>query len=229
MNAPINADISAVGLTNRPLVISDCDEVLLRMVSHFAEWLGEDQGVHFQLEGNSFAEAMRWQDSGDLVPERDIWRLLGKFFDTEMDRQDPVEGAIPALNRLAEHADVVILTNLTDDRQESRTRQLATAGLNARVFTNQGPKGPAIQAILEEYRPSKAVFIDDLAQHHRSAADVVPHVTRLHLCAEPRLAPHIDCAHAAGHAHARIDNWNDALPWLLDWLDSDIQQEELTA
>ncbi|WP_170003410.1 HAD family hydrolase [Pseudopontixanthobacter vadosimaris] len=229
MNAPAPAETAAAGSLNRPLIISDCDEVLLRMVSHFADWLGEEQGVNFHLEGNSFAQAMRWQESGEPVAERDIWHLLGKFFDTEMDRQDPVDGAIPALNRLAEHADVVILTNLTDERQESRTRQLATAGLNARVFTNQGPKGPAIQAILEEYRPSKAVFIDDLAQHHRSAADIVPHVTRLHLCAEPRLAPHIDCAHAAGHAHARIDNWNDALPWLLDWLDGDMQQEEPSA
>ncbi len=229
MNAPAPAETAAAGSLNRPLIISDCDEVLLRMVSHFADWLGEEQGVNFHLEGNSFAQAMRWQESGEPVAERDIWHLLGKFFDTEMDRQDPVDGAIPALNRLAEHADVVILTNLTDERQESRTRQLATAGLNARVFTNQGPKGPAIQAILEEYRPSKAVFIDDLAQHHRSAADIVPHVTRLHLCAEPRLAPHIDCAHAAGHAHARIDDWNDALPWLLDWLDGDMQQEEPSA
>ena len=46
----------------------------------------------------------------------------------------------------------------------------------------------------------------------------VPDVRQLHLCGEPMLAPLIDCAHEAGHAHARIDDWAKALPWLLDQL-----------
>ncbi|MFT2520559.1 hypothetical protein ACMWQB_30585, partial [Escherichia coli] len=75
-------------------------------------------------------------------------------------------------------------------------------------------KGPAIRAILDEYRPSRAVFIDDLAQHHGSASEVTPDIARLHLCGEPLLAPHITCAFTQGHAHARIDDWANALPWL---------------
>ena len=47
-------------------------------------------------------------------------------------------------------------------------------------------------------------------------AEIAPQVTRLHLCGEPLLAPHIACAHKAGHAHARIDDWASALPWLLE-------------
>jgi hypothetical protein len=30
------------------------------------------------------------------------------------------------------------------------------------------------------------------------------------------ISPHIACAHKAGHAHARIDDWTGALPWLMD-------------
>lgn len=203
---------------SRPLIVSDCDEVLLRMVAHFKAWLAEGQGVDFNLTGNNFAQAMRWRESGEAVGERDIWRLLGAFFDTEMHRQDPIEGAVAGLNRLAEHADVVILTNLNDERRQRRAEQLAEHGLHARVFTNQGPKGPALRAILDEFRPSRAIFIDDLAQHHRSAAEIAPELVRLHLCGEPMLAPHIDCAHRAGSAHARIDTWSEALPWLLEKL-----------
>ena len=66
--------------------------------------------------------------------------------------------------------------------------------------------------------PAATVFIDDLPQHHHSVSEVVPHVRRLHLCGEPMLAPLIDCAHQQGHAHARIDCWHEALPWLLDQL-----------
>ncbi len=200
---------------SRPLVISDCDEVLLYMIAHFKDWLEEGQGVNFNLVGNDFGESMRWQETGELVEPVETWRFLRGFFDTEMHRQNPIPGAVEAMGALSEHADVVILTNLTDRHREMRFEQLAGHGIHARVFTNQGPKGPALKAIVEEYAPSRAIFIDDLAQHLKSAGDTVPHVRRLHLCGEPMLADRIACAHKAGDAHARIDSWADALPWLI--------------
>jgi hypothetical protein len=203
----------------RPLIISDCDEVLLHMVAPFKDWLEASQGISFHLEGHNFAEALRWQDSGELLAPADIWRMLGRFFDTQMDSQMPIAGAVEGINTLAEKADVVILTNLVDERREKRADQLASVGINARVFTNQGPKGPALKAIIDEYAPAKALFIDDLAQHHASVAEITPHVTRLHLCGEPMIAHAIDCAHKAGHAHSRIDRWDEALPWLLERLE----------
>ena len=204
---------------SRPLVISDCDEVILHMVAHFKDWLEESQGVDFNLVGGNFGQALRWQESGELVEPNEIWRLLGGFFDTEMDRQLPIAGSVDALNELSEHADVVILTNLVDFRRDKRAEQLAAHGLNARVYTNQGPKGPALQKIIEEYSPSRALFIDDLAQHHLSVMETTPDVVRLHFCGEPMIAGAIDCAHKAGHADARIDVWSEALPWLKDRLE----------
>ena len=203
----------------RPLIVSDCDEVLLHMVSHFRDWLAEEEGVEFIMEGADFSSAMRYADSGDRLEQEVIWRLLNKFFDNEMDRQHPIDGAVEALNTLAERADVVILTNLLDHRRDKRALQLAKYGIKAEVYTNQGPKGPAIRAIIDEHNPSHTIFIDDLPQHHRSARETVPGITTLHLCGEPMLAPHIDCAHKAGHADARIDNWAEALPWILERLE----------
>ncbi len=204
---------------SRPLIVSDCDEVLLYMVSHFKAWLEEGQGVDFNLVGNDFSESMRWAQSGELVAPTEIWGFLRAFFDTEMHRQDAIPGAVEGMNALADRADVVVLTNLTDRHREMRAEQLANHGINARVFTNQGPKGPALKAIVDEYAPSTTIFIDDLAQHHKSAAHSVPGVQRLHLCGEPMLADRIPCAHRAGDAHARIDSWEHALPWLLDRLE----------
>jgi hypothetical protein len=199
----------------RPLVISDCDEVLLHMVAPFKTYVAEAHGVDFVMKDNDFGKAMRYAADGRQVEGPEIWRMLGLFFDTEMYRQHPIIGAVEGINTIAAHADVVILTNLNDERRDARARQLADHGINARVFTNQGPKGPALRAILDEYRPSRAVFIDDLPQHHASVGEITPDVRRLHLCGEPMLAPHISCAHAAGHAHARIDAWADALPWIM--------------
>lgn len=199
----------------RPLIISDCDEVILHMVAPFKVWLESSQGIDFNLEGNNFGESMRWRESGELVSPDEIWRKLGGFFDTEMGNQNPIEGAIEALNTLGEHADIVVLTNLVDFRRDARAEQLLAHGLNAKVYTNQGPKGPALQKIMEEFEPPRAIFIDDLAQHHASVAETVPHVGRLHFCGEPMIAGAITCAHKEGHADARIDQWSHALPWLM--------------
>ena len=206
---------------SRPLIITDCDEVLLYMVSPFRDWLDETQGVDFQMGTNDFSRALRWQENGEYLAPDEIWHMLGRFFDTEMHRQSPIPGAIEGINTLGEKADVVVLTNLVDKRQQMRTEQLADHGLAARVFTNQGPKGPALQRILDEYNPTKAIFIDDLAQHHRSARETIGSITTLHLCGEPMLAPHIDCAHTSGHADARIDSWDEALPWLMGELEKE--------
>jgi hypothetical protein len=86
------------------------------------------------------------------------------------------------------------------------------------VFTNQGPKGPALQRIVAELGPSRVVFVDDLAHHHASAAEVMPHISRLHFCGEPAVASGMPCAYEAGDADARIDTWAEALPWLLETL-----------
>lgn len=207
--------------TNRPLIISDCDEVLLHMLTHFRDYLGEAHDVDFLWDGGTFVDSMRQRHNGEPLGEVEMWRLLDLFFDTEMDRQTAIPGAIEAMGELGERADVVILTNLKDHRAEMRTKQLAGHGMNVRVFTNQGPKGPALKKILDEYQPSRAFFIDDIAHHHASVAADAGHVTRLHLVGEPAVAPHVSCAFTAGDAHARIDNWAEALPWLLERLDEE--------
>lgn len=214
---------------SRPLIVCDCDEVLLYMVAPFRDWLGETQGVRFEMKSNNFAEAMRWAESGGPVEPAEIWRLLRAFFDTEMHRQTAIDGAVEAMRELSARADVVVLTNLIDDHRDARQAQLDTHGIAARVYTNQGPKGPALERIIAEYQPSHTIFVDDLPQHHQSARETIGQITTLHLCGEPMLAPHISCAHVAGHADARIDTWAEALPWLNARLDELSQNQEKPA
>ena len=54
---------------SRPLVVTDCDEVLLHMVRHFRDWLGEAHGIEFALDGNPFAQAMRRAAAASRSPE----------------------------------------------------------------------------------------------------------------------------------------------------------------
>jgi hypothetical protein len=205
---------------SRPLVVTDCDEVLLHMVRHFRDWLDEAHAIEFPLDRNPYA-SMRRRGEAEPMPDEEKWRYLDLFFDTEMHRQTAIEGAVAAIGELQHEADVVVLTNLGDRYNGPRTAQLREHGVEVPVFTNQGPKGPALRRIVEQYAPSRAVFVDDLAHHLASAADELPHVSRLHLCGEPAVASLIPCALEAGHAHARIDTWAEALPWLLETLHGD--------
>ncbi|WP_271078904.1 HAD family hydrolase [Aurantiacibacter sp. MUD61] len=206
---------------SRPLVITDCDEVLLHMVRHFSDWLDTEHDIAFSLNGNPFVQSMTRRQSNEVIGEKEVWSLLGGFFDTQMGKQTVIPGAVEAITELQRDADVVVLTNLVDHRNEARRAQLLDVGITAPVYTNQGPKGAALQSIVEEHGASRAIFIDDLAQHHASAAKHTPHVHRLHFCGEPAIAPHIPCAHEAGHANARIDSWAEALPWIQKTLHGD--------
>lgn len=200
---------------NRPLLISDCDEVLLHMVVPFRDWLDEVHDIHFELEGDNFSYALRHKLDGTTVESPLVWKLLQEFFDTEMYRQYPIDGAVAAIAELKQVADVVILTNLMDDRAVPRAEQLKAVGIDAPVYTNQGGKGEALKRILDEYQPSVAVFVDDLAHQHESVGAIAPDIWRLHLVGEPKLARFIK---PSPFAHARIDNWAEALPWVLDKL-----------
>jgi hypothetical protein len=65
-------------------------------------------------------------------------------------------------------------------------------------------------------KPSVSVFVDDLAVHHESVAKHAPETWRLHMIAEPRLAAPTP---PAPDAHARIDGWDEALPWIFERFD----------
>jgi FMN phosphatase YigB (HAD superfamily) len=196
---------------SRPLLITDCDEVLLHMLVHFAEWLDEAHGYDFRLDSERLSEAIRDRATGAPVAAERIWPLLDSFFVGEMHRQNVVPGALEALRALGQGADIVILTNIGDEHQASRIEQLARFDIHHRVLCNRGGKGRPVAELLDELKPSAAVFVDDLAVHHESVAKHAPGVWRLHMIAEPAVAKHLPPAPAS---HARIDDWNEAVPWI---------------
>lgn len=197
---------------SRPLLITDCDEVLLHMVTHFRDWVGEAHDIDFALESGEFAGALTHRGSAAVVDEARVWPLLDAFFETEMSRQTLVPHAREALARIGAVADIVVLTNIGDEWHAGRVAQLEGHGISHRVRCNRGGKGPPVAEIVAEFGATAAAFVDDLPVHHASVAKHAPAVWRLHMVAEPILAPNVP---AARHAHARIDDWRDAADWIL--------------
>ena len=199
---------------NRPLLITDCDEVLLHMVRHMSAWLDEAHAIDFWPHAGMFAKAARRRECGTVIDDAEMWTLLDGFFAEEMARQTLVPHAGAALERIAEQADIVILTNLGEHCLPGRIEQLAAHGIRHRVICNgTNSKGAPVAELVAEYRPSAAVFVDDMPLHHASVARHAPDVFRLHMIAEPRIAGEVAPAPAA---HVRIDDWADAVGWIID-------------
>lgn len=209
---------------NRPLLITDCDEVLLHMVSHFRDWVGEAHEIDFALHTGEFSNALTHRADGSVVEEDRIWPLLGKFFETEMSRQTLAPGADAALARIGAHADIVVLTNIGPENHAGRVAQLETHGLRLPVRCNSGGKGPPALEIIAEYNPTVTVFVDDLPVHHASMAKHAPAVWRLHMVAEPELAPNVP---PAPNAHVRMDDWAQATDWILARFEEGLAAEHL--
>lgn len=197
---------------SRPLLITDCDEVLLHMVRHFGTWLGAERDIDFTMAHGEFDQRMTRRDGAPMTRE-EMWALLGDFFPGEMHRQTLVPHAADALAMLSEQADIVVLTNLGDECRLPRIEQLARFGIRHRVECNQGGKGRPVAALVAEYDASVAVFVDDLIFQHDSVARHAPSVHRLHMVAEPELAATMP---TAASAHARIDDWQAAARWIAD-------------
>lgn len=196
---------------NRPLIITDCDEVLMHMVVPFAAWVDAEHGVEFRMEDASFAGALKRKECGTPLEAIEVWPLLDAFFTHQMPRQTPISGALEAMAALARIADIVVLTNVGPEHQARRTDQLAALGLHAPVIGSRGGKGEPVAALIAERAPSLAIFIDDLPQHHASVAEHAPQVWRLHMVGEPAIAAKIKTADSA---HARIDDWPAAHDWI---------------
>ena len=200
----------------RPLLITDCDEVLLHMVVPFRQWLDEMHGIHFDFS-RRFERALRHKNSGDPIERARMWQLLDGFFTTEMHRQTPIAGAVESLDRLSRHADVVILTNIGEVLGPARAEQLCNCGMTFPVIGNRGGKGPAVARLMERYRPTTCIFVDDLAMNHASVKDVAPGVWRLHMIGDPEMAGHV--SGVAADAHQRIDQWPEAEEWIAARID----------
>ena len=187
----------------RPLIVSDCDGVLLHFIAPFVDYLREVHGLTLSMDSFALTGNVKRAD-GSAVEPKEFPPLLDGFFADWMHNQHPIIGAADSLGQLAKDCDMVVLTNIADHHAERRTFELARLGMPYRVIGNQGGKGPPMQKLLDEFQPSEAIFIDDLPPNHTSVKAHVPHVHRLHMVAETEVRHLIP---QSPDAHARHDDW----------------------
>lgn len=211
------ASVAAALGRDRPLLVTDADEVLFAFMAAFERHL-HDEGTYFnwasyRLNGNIIARA---DDRAIEIPA--VKALIAGFFDRHTRAIDPVEGAAEALAALVAERDlqVVVLSNVPVHCHGDRCWALARHGMDYPLIANEGAKGAAVAA-LARATDAPVFFIDDAPSHHDDVARHAGHVQRIHFVGNPRLAELIGPAEAS---HLRARSWAEIRRFIEDHLDA---------
>ncbi len=185
-----------------PLVVVDVDEVLALFMQGFDRFL---RGHGHELRVTRFALIdIIYPLGGEEPVDRIVGRgLFDGFFSEGCGAIDPSPDAAGSLARLAERAQVVVLTNAPQAARRLRGAWLVEHGLDYPMVINAGGKGPAVRA-LADAAGGKTAFVDDLLPNLDSVAAEAPDVATFQMVADPRLRP---WAPSRPEIHTRIDDW----------------------
>jgi hypothetical protein len=188
----------------KPLLIADADEVILRFADGFDRFLAQRELfldlTTYRLHGN-----VRRKVDRTPVLDVEVTALLDEFR-AELDWLDAVDEADNVLHGLATLMNIVVLSNVSEAQAPARLRNFEKLGLSFPLISNSGPKGPFVKALAARVR-GPAFFIDDIPMHHASVADVSPDVLRIHFIGDERLKPLLP---VTPHAHLRAETWREA-------------------
>ena len=186
------AALDRLDLGDRPLMIVDVDEVVLRFVPHLEHFMAAQgyrlDAVSFGITGN-----VTRLGSCRAVPAPEVAALIAGFFAAHVHDQQPVPGAVAALARLAARLDVVLLTNVPPAHGDARAARLADLGMAYPMVVNDGPKGPAV-ARLARRLDHPTFFVDDGPTNLASVRDHAGDTRLVHFVDDPRyfrLAPDV--------------------------------------
>jgi hypothetical protein len=194
--------LSDLGLSpERPLVLVDVDEVLGLFMQGFGAFLA-GQGLELRIERFALFQNIFRPGAAEHLDLEEGRRLFDAFFGGHCHQIEPAPGAVAALNRLARHGEILILSNAPAEAERLRTAWLRQHGLDHPLVLNSGPKGPVAAGLIGQTR-HRAAFVDDLIPNLDSVADHAPGTATFQHVADLRLRPFAP----RSERHPRIDDW----------------------
>jgi hypothetical protein len=205
------AQIEALDIRpGRPLVICDVDEVVVHFTRDFEVYLTQ-QGMWLETAAFALNGMIMSKETGRPILNHEVPPLLDRFFIDRTLHLEPIDGAIEALLDIAEHAEVVMLTNLPHASADHRRQNLKQHGLSFPVVTNSGPKGPAVN-LLAAKSEHTIVFVDDSPSFIASVRHHAPQVHLVHFLHDARFSRHVQ---PFDFVSLRTDKWAEAGPHIL--------------
>lgn len=191
---------------DKPLIITDADEVLLRFMVALEKFL-ENEGLWIDLKSFAINGNIKSRATNEPV-QRD--NLIDDFFAAATRHIGAVDHAAASLEKLASQAQIMVFTNLPLQYKQERIENLRDHGMDYPVLVGSGLKGPTLAHLATKTR-APIFFLDDIPHNIDSARDHSPDIHRIHFIADPRLAELV--APAKG-ASTRIDCWKQAHDWI---------------
>ncbi len=194
--------LESLGLSlARPLVLIDVDEVLGLFMQGFGDFVAT-RGLEMRIDKFALFQNIYRPGATEHLEVAEGKVLFDAFFAGHCDDMEPAPGAIAALNRLSDRAEILILSNAPAAAERLRTNWLRKHGLAHPLILNTGPKGP-IAAGLVAQTTHPTAFVDDLLGNLDSVADHSPATATFQHVADLRLRPHAPMS----ERHPRIDDW----------------------
>jgi hypothetical protein len=196
---------------DKPLIISDADEVLVQFVEGLDQFLRE-QELYFDIVSFAITGNVKRLEDDAVIDDDRVQQLLTSFFKERTEYLPAVPGAPEALKALSARAQVIVVSNVPLGQREARIRGLRNVGIDYPVIANIGLKGATISHITQDMQ-APVYFLDDIPHNIASVAEHADHVHRIHFVADPRLARLIE---PAEDCHQRIDDWPTAQAYMED-------------
>lgn len=196
---------------DRPLIITDCDEVLMQFLVGLELYL-ETQGLWLDLQSYALTGNIKRRETNEAIEPIEMPELMKGFFATSTRSLLAVPGAADALKSLSARAQVVVLTNVPFSEKETRAKSLAEQGMDYPVVANKGLKGAAVRKLAGMVE-APVFFLDDIPHNIASVAKAHDACHLLHFIADKRLAklmgPADDC-------HFHTTEWDAARTFIED-------------
>lgn len=199
-------DISELkrGLSDRPTIICDVDEVVLEFLTPFRNFLNSQnlslRSDNFALNGNVVS-----QETGITLDNQMVRYMIDKLFANQQTWQTAVPTAAETLHQLSDVADIIFLTAMPPEHYTVRRELLDEFGMPFPLFSTNEPKGPLIKQLTAN-KEHASFFIDDMIYNHKSAAVYSPSTHNIHIMANDEFRAIAPAVHPDTYDAA---NWSE--------------------
>ena len=209
-SSALPGDDQLAGITidpERPLLISDADEVLFAFMDGFERHLHDNaksfSWASFRLNGNIIDD-----ETDEPVEPQAVRSLVYSFFERHTRTLAAVDKAADCLDHLSRRLQIVVLSNIWPEFRCDRAYALRTCGMPYPIIANHGSKAPAV-AHLASRTNGPVFFVDDIPMHHRDVSEIAADIIRIHYVSNARLAALLgvaqDCHYSARDWHGIRD------------------------
>ena len=198
---------------NKPLIISDADEVLFMFLVGFEKFLLKN-GLYLDLSKPRLNGNIKKISTDEYLKEETMTNLMPRFFKEETEHLMPIQGAAKSLKYLSKKCQIIILTNISSKERNSRIKALKKNNMDYPVITSSGLKGPVVAEICKDML-APVFFIDDLPQNVDSVSKEYKDSTCIHFVQDIRLDK---LMMTPKHIKYRLSKWTEIEKLILEYL-----------